>query len=881
MSLKKMLVALAVGVVVVAGLALYVLVIEPQLQTTEEAKQDSGLVFAFKSEKKLTIKDVATKLAIHRGKEEIVLEKAGPKNWRLAEPVKARADRSAVLSILDQIKELRFESVAATTDDPEELAKFGLKEPRLAATLWLDGKTRDFQVGTQIKGDSASSNRSYFRVAGDSRVLVVDEALIERLNKAPAEFRDKHVFDQDNDPEKAPALKLVAGGKTVAIEKTGKTTWGLTSPVTDQADASKIRSVLSKARSLEAEKFVSEDSAKLADYGLDKPQLTCEIKGEDGSVMTLLIGGKPKDDDKALYARRAEEPTIFTVKADALKDLELKPDDVRQRQVADFEADDATGLEVTRGKAVCLLSRKAKEDTWEMSKPRAAKGDSKAVGGFASNLAKLRAERWVDDSAKADALLKIPEAAITVISEGEAKPGAAKKEPVRLAISAPVKTDKEEGFYIRRGDQKFALFVSSKKPSDTASTEEQGSAKAAEEIARSLGLGYLAFYDRAVFSFESADVTKLAVERGAIKLLCERVGENWKLTSPVLMDADGVSVNVILGAMSHLGAADYVAESPKDLKAYGLDAPALRIAATIEKKEAAPKEEKAAKEKAKAKEPARKAETKALLVSRKMEGKVYAMAEGGTLVFTVNESDATSLRAEPISTTIADFRVESVTGLTVAHRGKPEVVIVRDKETWQITKPTKGEADGRTVRTAVSALHDLDTRRYLDYEGKDLKAYSLDPPEIVVTVALKGEEQAEPTEKAKEKEKGQEPEKGKPPEKEKTFVLRIGKPVPGADKDEEGFYAQRGDAKQVFLLAKARADEIAPAPEAFETKPEPPKKEEKGGPAKEVKGDSKREEVAPPPKIEPKPEPKPELKPEPKAQPPKAPEAKGGEPKAP
>ena len=864
MSLKKMLAILAACAVAVAALAIYVLVIEPKAPTTDEALQERGLVFSYKDARKRTIRDVATKIEIHRGKETVLLEKAGAKDWRLVEPVKARADPSAVLTILDHMKDLRIESIAATTQDPEELAKFGLKDPRLSASVWLDGQRLDFAAGNKTKGERAYANKTFLRVGNDPRVLVVDEALAERLDKPANDFRDKKVFDHD--PEKAVALAITTPQRSLELAKAGKD-WELTAPVADAADAAKVRSLLSKARDLQVEKFISEDDSKLADYGLDKPQVTCATKGEDGVSMTLLIGAKPKDDDKALYAKRGEAPSIFTIKADFLKDLEVKPEDLRQRQVAAFERDDATRLEITRAKATWAVARKNKDESWQMAKPKEGKCDVASVDDFVRNLERLQATRWVDDPKdKAFDLFKQPDTAITLLREPEAKT-AKKQPPILLAFSAPVKTDKEEGLYVRRGDQKFLLFVSSKKPADSASNEEKDSAKAVEDLSRNLALGPLAFYDRTVFSFKDDEVTKLAVERDSLKFTCERVGENWKLTSPVLLDADKISVNRIANALASLKAEEYVAEAPKDpkdLKRYGLDAPASRFTATIEEKKAdeAKDEKKKADEKAAKKDEKKeekKIETKTLLVSRKMDGKVYGMAQGGTLVFTLRDWDIAALRTEPLPATIAEFTEDTAASLSVAHLGKPEIVIAKEKDVWAITKPKKAEADQEAVKKAMDALGNLRAVRYLDYEGKAPKTQGLDPAEVVVTV------------KFKEKDK-------------KDFVLEIGKPVPG-ETEEPGSYAQKADAKQVFLMAKATVGEVALALEGFEKKPEPKKEEpKKEEPKKGPEPPKPPEPKAPEPKA---PEPKkteakaPEPKaPEPKAPVPKKPETKAPEPKA-
>jgi len=828
MSLKKMLILLGCGFVVVIGLAVYVLVIERP--PSERAAEETDLVFTYKDEKNRTIRDVATRLQIRRsapepkqgekkerGKKEkekkgevkkkqtiVVIEKADAQNWRLRKPVDARADRSSVLGILDTIKNLRKKTVVPAGDAPEELDKFGLKEPRISATLWLGDKgdsRYEFDVGEEIKGRKSWEREVYIRVKGQKGVFVVDSDIAEKLDKEPNDFRDKRVFDRD--PEQALALRVVTPKRALSLER-AKKAWRLTSPVADLADASEVSRILTKARGLEVEKYISEDESKLANYGLDKPRLTCEVKAEDGTLQTLLIGKKSKEDKKHLYAKRKEEPSIFTIEDEFLEKADVELEDIRERSVADIDEDDVTQVEIAHGKAAWTVSREDRDEDWKMVKPKEAKAEGSAIDDFLRDLDKLRVARWVDDPKdKAHELLKKPETTLTILREPKGK-ARARKPPIKLLFSAPVKTKKEEGHYVRREAQSCLLFVSTKKPADDASSDEKDSVESAKDIAEGLAKGYLAFFDRRIFDFDDDDVVRLTIERDSIKLLCEKEGDDWKLTSPVKLDAEKSNVNAILGAMGDLKADEYVAEAPKDLKPYGLDKPHLRLTATIEEeveeegeKKGKPEEKKKQKAEKEAKKK-KKTYTKTLLVSRKIEGDTYGMEQGGTLVFSLKSWDVASLRTEPISTTIGDFDEDDVTSLTIAHRGKPEIVIEKEKDAWKITKPKKAEADQDAVKKAIDALHDLKARRYLDYGAKNLKPYGLDPAQAVVTVKIKDED---------------------------DFVLHIGKPVPG-EKDDPGSYARKPDSKQVFLMPKTKVEVIAKQLADFEKKPEPKKKKE-------------------------------------------------------
>ncbi|HUT31930.1 MAG TPA: DUF4340 domain-containing protein [Planctomycetota bacterium] len=851
MGLRKMLVLLGIGFVAVLALGAYILFVESAAPTTDEALKERSLVFPVRDEKNRTIRDLATKLEIQRGKETMVLEKASALEWRLKQPADARADRSAVLSILDALHNLKLEAepVQATAD---ELAKFGLKEPRIAATFWLGDTAHAFDVGSEVKGQKSYEKRAYIRLKDDSRVFVVANDLVEKLDKEPAGFRDKKVFERARDPEKATALRLVSASRTLELEK-GDKAWSLKSPVADLADASKVSTLLSKARNLEVEKFFSEDPKKLAECGLDKPQLTCELKADDGSALTLLVGNDATEKDH-LYAKRGEEPSIFTIKKDFLTDMEPKLDDLRDRKVASFDDSDVTSIEIARGTDTWAVAREAKDKDWKLTKPREANAYQSGASDLLRHLGKLRVGRWIDDPKDpAHEHLKTPEAVVLLVREAKGTPGAKAQPPIKLLFSAVVKKEKEqpkepekpkeppkddkdkkepekpkekefeEGRYVRREGQTTLLYVVGGKAPDGASYDEKDSVEALKSLGESLDKGYLALLDRKVFDFRESAVARLAIERDATKLALEKKDADWKLTSPVALDADKNSVSKILGAMDDLSADEYLAENPKpeDLQRYGLDAPALRLTATIEEDEKNAEAQKAdakADEKAKKDEPkpAKKTSTKTLLVSRKLDGKTYGMEQGGTLVFSIKSYDADDLRSEVISTTLGDFVEGDATSLTIAHRGKPEVVIEKekDKDTWAITKPRQAEADQDAVKKVLDALQDLKGRRCLDFDAQKLADYGLDPAEAVVTVKIKNKS---------------------------DLVLKLGKALP-EEKDDPGSAAVKGDAKQVFLVAKGKVEDIAKSLADLEKKPEPkqeePKKEEPKKEEPEAKGEA-------------------------------------------
>jgi len=267
MGLRRMLVLLAIGLALVAGLGVYVVVVELRLPTTEEVAAREALVFPPADGADAGIPSRATRLETRRGDQTTVIEKTGARSWRLRRPVDARADRSAVLAVLTDLKTLRIESATTTSD----LAAFGLAPPRVVASFWLGDERHEVAIGATVPGAKRGETKVYLRADDRPAVYVVDGALAAKLDRAFDAFRDRRVFDLALD--KATAVRITSPDRKLLLRRR-EGLWRIVEPVEDFADPSAVGRLLTRLAALEAEGYATEDAADLADYGLDEPALT-------------------------------------------------------------------------------------------------------------------------------------------------------------------------------------------------------------------------------------------------------------------------------------------------------------------------------------------------------------------------------------------------------------------------------------------------------------------------------------------------------------------------------------------------------------------------------------------------------------------------------
>lgn len=698
----------------------------------------------------------ATKLEIKTKDRTLAFEKKDDK-WQMSGPLKVRADKSAVMGILDGCESLQKErDVEAKKGEETDLAKFGLKEPEVTITFWAKPKAAKEEIkrALLLGKKTPGGENVYARVDGQDGLLVIGNSLLDKAGKETNEFRDKVVIDVDKD--KVEKMELACGdAKPIECSMKEKEGWLLTQPVADLGDKDKIEEVLNKLKDLRLEKgdFVSEDDSDLKKYGLDSPRAVVTVY-QGGAAKTLLLG-KPVDGkaDK-IYAKCKAEPSILAVNKTILDDLKKEPKDLRSRKVINLSSTgDVTKIEVKLPSQDVVVEKK--DDKWTLTKPSEEKADSASVDEFLDDVKKLSVDDWAADKA------------------ADLKPYGLDK-PIEVSLFLKEAPDKPVTFLVGSKDKEGKKLYVKRAVNDPILTV------APEILDNKLLPGRLTFRDKKLLEFNRADAKKLTVARKDKTFVCVAdEKENWRLEQPIKAEADKAGVDSILWDLAYLKAKNFVAESPKDLKAYGLDAPAVTVTLEYDqevKKEELKKEEKAesktgdkaektegdqkdAEKKEAEKKPEEKKDdkagkdkpeekpkkervTKVILVGGKAKDEdYYGMVKGDAFVFTLRNSIVEHLNEELASKKICAFDKEIAVKVTLNYPAK-EVVYEKkaDRDNkWWLVKPTEKKAAQSDIDDLLNDLSVLNASAIESYTPGDPAKYGFDKPSLKITVALRGE----------------------------------------------------------------------------------------------------------------------------------------------
>ena len=339
-----------IAALLLAALGVYVWLYEIRgAAGREEEERRAGLVLG------VAASDV-TALRIDRAGTTVLVRRDGDA-WRLAEPIDAPGDRTAIEEIVNSLADLRreraLEGIAAA-----DRQSFGLEPPAATAVLTLaGGGERRLALG----GRTAVKANRY--VESDGAVSVV-AATLSRLEEATVEsLRDRALVHLPKDDLDAIALQRASGGE-LRLRRQGER-WRIEHPESLPAHRSWSSDLLFAITSLRALGFLdTPGSPAPVDAGLATPSVRVLLTATDGRTESIAIGAvTPAGATPAgRYARAGEGP--LAVVDSALHDAALAgPETWRDPRPLDLERWDLQRIQ-SAGPVTLELKRASEGGAW-------------------------------------------------------------------------------------------------------------------------------------------------------------------------------------------------------------------------------------------------------------------------------------------------------------------------------------------------------------------------------------------------------------------------------------------------------------------------------------------------------------------------------------
>ncbi len=674
-----------------------------------------------------------SKIEIKNEKDSIVLENIDEEHWRMLEPLQIRADKAEVTDILSQFEFLRkIGTIKESETETFNLKDYGLDQPKIIVNLWkkkggmILKETDVVATGTESKytiniGDklAAGQNTIYINVEGNNKdVFVVSARILEKINKDLNELRNKWVFEFDKDA--VERLKIQSDSKEAIVCSKADQHWWVSQPVSDRGDSERIKGILNELKNIKIDKteFVSDSKDDISRHGLDKPRLTISI-GYKNKSQSILLGHNL---DNKVYAKRDDESSIFLVHDVVIRDLDLEPNDLRDKQLLRFDSIGTYGIEKIELKYpdAILTMEKTRQYDWMIKSPTEILADRDTVREFVEKIKDLQIQSYVDDSGGNYDEYGLGESSVEVsvfrkIGEGET---------VKFMIG---KTDEDGGLcYVRRDGEDAVYSVPTENFYDVATG------------------GFLAFRDKVVLEFPKENAQKLVIDRDGKTFVCQKEVDNvekWFLISPVSVEADTDAVNQVVWSLSFFNVDKLVALSAEDLGKYGLDSPSIKVSVTYEDSGSTEGDEVILGEKEDLIKPKEKI-TKTLLVGRKLEPEkdkshYFAKFDDEDIIFQIGWPDVRDYSIELASKSLFDFDTSQANYLKIKYPEKELSLQKNEDKKWEMILPEEKILEGNFADRILTAMNVLKAESVVQYSSDNLSEFELDNPKFSVTVGFK------------------------------------------------------------------------------------------------------------------------------------------------
>ena len=484
--------------------------------------------------------------------QDLKLVKIATGNWHLKSPFQADANSEKVNQMLDDILNKRVKQTLEVT----ALAQYGLDTPSITLSLWTEqaSPAAVFSIGKKAINFSV-----YVKEKSEAHIFLIESSALDDLTKSPTDLRDRSVIKFN--PETVSNIQLTyfkshQSSKTFNCEKRDGT-WRVTYPIEVKADTQEIEDILSELRSLqvstfEADQADADTAAQLEKTGLDTPRIQIELT-DGNNTHALDIGAEVPPENgtpRHVYVKSVHQHAIYTVSDDIYQLLSTSVFDLRDKRIIDFQRTDTIRIEIRQGQETTVCA-KNRDNAWELQTPTGTmKADAQAVDDLLFGVDSLEAAAFVDTPAKnlASYGLASPSIAVAFTQRGQEKPAV-------LRIGDATK----DGTVYVKAEQ-----------SDQVARVERG-------LIDKIALGAAWLRDKQVLNFHIDDAIRFTLH-GEESLTCQRLGTNWRLTSPVKEEANNTEVNAIIYELDDLRADTYVPSEPVLTDAItGFSTPQLQI----------------------------------------------------------------------------------------------------------------------------------------------------------------------------------------------------------------------------------------------------------------------------------------------------------------
>lgn len=466
--------------------------------------------------------------------------------WRLTQPADAPVDSGLVEQMIASMARVeRGERIPVETLQARNLtpADYGFDSPRARITFkshrglftWLIG--RDAPVGETL----------YVMPEGGGDILAAPRALLQLIPQDSSWIRDRTLFSGEPAAVRGLDLRRTAG--FLQLRQSAHTGWVIQQPHAGRADRQALHAWMDKIFSPHILDFITDQKADLTAYGLETPTYELTIFMQDEQTQTLLLGSPLKENPEALYAKRVESDSVFTVPSGWVNELEIHDNRLRSRWVVAVQPDRVSAIELIRNEQRLTLLRT--NDLWRIERPVRWEADPAKIAELLRALAEAVVEDFVDQpSAAQTAQIKAAPWTIELTADGQTN---------TLHITPP---GTNELRMVQYNDEPTFYMTHSNLVHDTFADP-------------------LFYRSRAILAIPPAQIQKIIRQSDGTEQSVQKTADGTFAADPPSRPLRANELTDLLRILSNLQAERYVEFNPVSLSPYELDPPQTVLTVTL------------------------------------------------------------------------------------------------------------------------------------------------------------------------------------------------------------------------------------------------------------------------------------------------------------
>lgn len=332
-----------------------------------------------------------TRIKLYSKEGEVLLEKDGA-GWKVGAPINYPADKAQVEGLLKTFEK------AITMDfkvgeDPALQAQYELTEEQALKVEIFKGEVAEVAL---LVGKNGPMGTNFVRPVGSPEIFRAKVGARSRFEKKPGDWRDKRVMAVEQ--ADITSLVVVEATQKLSFTKTGDL-WQSVEPAGLDLDQASIDGMARSFANLRAQEILEGEAP--GGSGVENPSLMVTATLKDGSTREIRAGFKK--DDTTVYVGRSTDDRRFEVSASSLDSFRKKPEELRNKSLLSFQAEDLARLSIVKGERRVVIETGATPGEWQVVEPKGGAVDSQSMMTLALTLGSLRAQDFAPSDITATA----------------------------------------------------------------------------------------------------------------------------------------------------------------------------------------------------------------------------------------------------------------------------------------------------------------------------------------------------------------------------------------------------------------------------------------------------------------------------------------------